>query len=50
MNQYHEKGGIYLPPKNNYETQFGIEHFAGKVFYDSQGTLKSFKANLLLFW
>uniref|UniRef100_A0A3B4GVU8 Unconventional myosin-VIIa-like n=1 Tax=Pundamilia nyererei TaxID=303518 RepID=A0A3B4GVU8_9CICH len=36
MNQYHEKGGVYLPPKNNYETQFGIEHFAGKVFYDSQ--------------
>uniref|UniRef100_A0A3Q4HB86 Unconventional myosin-VIIa-like n=1 Tax=Neolamprologus brichardi TaxID=32507 RepID=A0A3Q4HB86_NEOBR len=40
MNQYHEKGGIYLPPKNNYETQFGIEHFAGKVFYDSQGFLE----------
>nr|XP_023011302.2 unconventional myosin-VIIa [Maylandia zebra] len=40
MNQYHEKSGIYLPPKNNYETQFGIEHFAGKVFYDSQGFLE----------
>uniref|UniRef100_I3KT62 Si:ch73-194h10.2 n=1 Tax=Oreochromis niloticus TaxID=8128 RepID=I3KT62_ORENI len=40
MNQFHEKGGIYLPPKNNYETQFGIEHFAGKVFYDSQGFLE----------
>uniref|UniRef100_A0A3Q3K2W2 Uncharacterized protein n=1 Tax=Monopterus albus TaxID=43700 RepID=A0A3Q3K2W2_MONAL len=36
MNQLHGKGEIYIPPKNNYETQFGIQHFAGVVYYDSQ--------------
>ncbi|XP_051232589.1 unconventional myosin-VIIa [Dicentrarchus labrax] len=40
MNQVHGKGGIYIPPKNNYETQFGIKHFAGVVHYDSQGFLE----------
>ncbi|KAK1897251.1 Unconventional myosin-VIIa [Dissostichus eleginoides] len=40
MNQVHGKGVIYIPPKNNYETQFGIKHFAGEVFYDSKGFLE----------
>ncbi|XP_059197185.1 unconventional myosin-VIIb [Centropristis striata] len=40
LNQVHGKGGIYIPPKNNYETQFGISHFAGEVFYDSKGFLE----------
>ncbi|XP_029988616.1 unconventional myosin-VIIa [Sphaeramia orbicularis] len=40
MNQFHGKGGIYLPPKNNYETQFGVRHFAGEVYYDSKGFLE----------
>ncbi|XP_019936002.2 unconventional myosin-VIIa [Paralichthys olivaceus] len=40
MNQFHGKGEIYIPPKNNYETQFGIQHFAGVVFYDSKGFLE----------
>uniref|UniRef100_A0A4W6DJI1 Myosin VIIBa n=1 Tax=Lates calcarifer TaxID=8187 RepID=A0A4W6DJI1_LATCA len=40
MNQVHGKGGIYIPPKNNYETQFGVLHFAGVVYYDSQGFLE----------
>nr|XP_046248311.1 unconventional myosin-VIIa [Scatophagus argus] len=40
MNQVHGKGGIYIPPKNNYETQFGIQHFAGVVHYDSKGFLE----------
>ncbi|XP_028300925.1 unconventional myosin-VIIa [Gouania willdenowi] len=40
LNQLHGKGRIYLPPKNNYETQFGIQHFAGEVFYDSKGFLE----------
>lgn len=38
INQVHGKGGIYLPPKNSYETQFGIQHFAGVVYYDAKGT------------
>uniref|UniRef100_A0A3Q3GNF1 Unconventional myosin-VIIa-like n=1 Tax=Labrus bergylta TaxID=56723 RepID=A0A3Q3GNF1_9LABR len=40
MNQHHGKGGIYIPPKNNYETQFGVQHFAGVVYYDSTGFLE----------
>ncbi|TMS19901.1 Unconventional myosin-VIIa [Larimichthys crocea] len=40
MNQVHGKGGIYIPPKNNYETEFGIKHFAGEVYYDSKGFLE----------
>ncbi|XP_055364625.1 unconventional myosin-VIIa isoform X2 [Betta splendens] len=40
MNQVHGKGKIYVSPKNNYETQFGICHFAGEVYYDSKGFLE----------
>ncbi|XP_077573092.1 unconventional myosin-VIIb [Stigmatopora nigra] len=40
MNQVHGKGTIYISPKNNYETQFGISHFAGVVHYDSKGFLE----------
>ncbi|XP_034036571.1 unconventional myosin-VIIb [Thalassophryne amazonica] len=40
MNQLHGKGGIYISPRNNYETQFGVQHFAGAVYYDSQGFLE----------
>ncbi|KAI1889294.1 hypothetical protein AGOR_G00177680 [Albula goreensis] len=40
MNQVHGKTQIYIPPKNNHDTQFGILHFAGVVCYDSQGFLE----------
>ncbi|XP_048055664.1 unconventional myosin-VIIa [Megalobrama amblycephala] len=40
INQVHGKGDIYLPPKNNHDTQFGIRHFAGVVYYDSKGFLE----------
>uniref|UniRef100_A0A3B3ULE9 Unconventional myosin-VIIa-like n=1 Tax=Poecilia latipinna TaxID=48699 RepID=A0A3B3ULE9_9TELE len=36
LNQFHNKGEVYIPPKNNFETQFGIQHFAGVVYYDSK--------------
>uniref|UniRef100_A0A3P9LF06 Si:ch73-194h10.2 n=1 Tax=Oryzias latipes TaxID=8090 RepID=A0A3P9LF06_ORYLA len=36
MNQFHEKGNVYIRPKNVHETVFGIRHFAGEVYYDSQ--------------
>uniref|UniRef100_A0A3P9PR65 Myosin VIIB n=1 Tax=Poecilia reticulata TaxID=8081 RepID=A0A3P9PR65_POERE len=36
LNQFHSKGEVYIPPKNNFETQFGIQHFAGVVYYDSK--------------
>lgn len=37
INQAHQNGSVYVPPKNSYETQFGILHFAGIVHYDSKG-------------
>ncbi|TRY58652.1 hypothetical protein DNTS_024794 [Danionella cerebrum] len=40
MNQLHGKGEIYMCPKNNHDTQFGIHHFAGVVYYDSKGFLE----------
>ncbi|KAI2663543.1 Unconventional myosin-VIIa [Labeo rohita] len=40
MNQVHGKGEIYLAPKNNHDTKFGIQHFAGVVYYDSKGFLE----------
>ncbi|KAM6921827.1 unconventional myosin-VIIb [Xenentodon cancila] len=40
MNRVHGKGDIYIPPKNNHDTQFGVRHFAGEVYYDSKGFLE----------
>uniref|UniRef100_A0A673MLB5 Unconventional myosin-VIIa-like n=1 Tax=Sinocyclocheilus rhinocerous TaxID=307959 RepID=A0A673MLB5_9TELE len=40
INQVHGKGDIYMPPKNNHDTQFGIRHFAGVVYYDCKGFLE----------
>lgn len=37
MNQVHGKNDIYISPKNNHDTKFGILHFAGAVYYDSKG-------------
>lgn len=39
FSQAHGKGSVYIPPKNSYETQFGIQHFAGIVHYDSKGII-----------
>uniref|UniRef100_A0A8C4S7H9 Myosin VIIB n=1 Tax=Erpetoichthys calabaricus TaxID=27687 RepID=A0A8C4S7H9_ERPCA len=40
MNQVHSKTNIYLPPKSSHDTQFGIRHFAGVVYYDAKGFLQ----------
>lgn len=37
LNSQHKLNSNYIPPKNNHETQFGINHFAGIVYYESQG-------------
>lgn len=38
LNSQHKLNTNYIPPKNNYETQFGINHFAGIVYYETKGT------------
>lgn len=38
LNSQHKLNSNYIPPKNNHETQFGINHFAGVVYYETQGT------------
>ncbi|XP_053780553.1 unconventional myosin-VIIa isoform X3 [Desmodus rotundus] len=40
LNSQHKLNPNYIPPKNNHETQFGINHFAGVVYYESQGFLE----------
>lgn len=38
LNSQHKLNSNYVPPKNNHETQFGIQHFAGVVYYETRGT------------
>ncbi|KAM9732681.1 myosin VIIAa [Menidia menidia] len=40
LNFQHKLNTNYIPPKNNHETQFGIQHFAGVVFYETRGFLE----------
>ncbi|XP_014907477.1 unconventional myosin-VIIa-like isoform X4 [Poecilia latipinna] len=40
LNFQHKLNTNYIPPKNNYETQFGIQHFAGVVYYETRGFLE----------
>lgn len=52
LNFQHKVNTNYIPPKNNYETQFGIQHFAGVVFYETKGlfnTLKTHKDTINVF-
>jgi hypothetical protein len=39
LNSQHKVNPNYVPPKNSHETQFGIIHFAGVVYYETQGTV-----------
>lgn len=39
LNSQHKLNSNYIPPKNSYETQFGIQHFAGVVHYETRGAL-----------
>lgn len=38
MNQQHSGNKAYIASKSEYDTEFGIRHFAGVVDYDSNGT------------
>uniref|UniRef100_A0AAQ4PD22 Myosin VIIAa n=1 Tax=Gasterosteus aculeatus aculeatus TaxID=481459 RepID=A0AAQ4PD22_GASAC len=40
LNFQHKLNTYYIPPKNNHETQFGIQHFAGVVYYETKGFLE----------
>lgn len=48
LNSQHRLNANYVPPKNSHETQFGINHFAGVVYYESQGTSGSGCLSLLV--
>ncbi|XP_053492631.1 unconventional myosin-VIIa isoform X2 [Ictalurus furcatus] len=40
MHKCHDKSKVFIPPKNSHDKKFGIEHFAGPVYYDSKGFLE----------
>ncbi|XP_053354217.1 unconventional myosin-VIIa-like [Clarias gariepinus] len=40
MHKCHGNSSVYIPPKNSHDKKFGIEHFAGPVYYDSKGFLE----------
>ncbi|XP_068600827.1 unconventional myosin-VIIa-like [Brachionichthys hirsutus] len=46
LNSQHKLHSNYLPPKNSYETQFGIQHFAGVVHYETRGFLEKNRDSL----
>ncbi|KAM3842174.1 unconventional myosin-VIIa-like, partial [Diretmus argenteus] len=46
LNSQHKLNANYIPPKNCYETQFGIQHFAGVVHYETRGFLEKNRDSL----
>ena len=38
MNQQHKGNKTYVATKSEHDTNFGIQHFAGVVYYESKGT------------
>ncbi|KAI4877996.1 hypothetical protein NFI96_012181, partial [Prochilodus magdalenae] len=48
MNQVHSKSKIYIISKNSHGKQFGIQHFAGTVYYDCKGFLEKNRDTLSL--
>uniref|UniRef100_A0A8C8C4Q3 Myosin VIIAb n=1 Tax=Oncorhynchus tshawytscha TaxID=74940 RepID=A0A8C8C4Q3_ONCTS len=46
LNSQHKLNTNYHPPKNTYETQFGIQHFAGVVHYETRGFLEKNRDSL----
>lgn len=50
LNFQHKLNTNYIPPKNNYETQFGIQHFAGVVYYETKGQSCLMFTSIQRFW
>ncbi|XP_072303122.1 unconventional myosin-VIIa-like [Eucyclogobius newberryi] len=46
LNSQHKQNSYYITPKNSYETQFGIQHFAGVVYYETKGFLEKNRDSL----
>ncbi|KAM4620039.1 unconventional myosin-VIIa [Polymixia lowei] len=46
LNSQHKLNTNYMPPKNSYESQFGIQHFAGVVHYETRGFLEKNRDSL----
>ncbi|TSQ12728.1 Unconventional myosin-VIIa [Bagarius yarrelli] len=46
INSQHKLNAIYIPPKHSHESQFGIQHFAGMVHYETKGFLEKNKDSL----
>uniref|UniRef100_A0A3Q3QP69 Myosin VIIAb n=1 Tax=Monopterus albus TaxID=43700 RepID=A0A3Q3QP69_MONAL len=46
LNSQHKLNSNYIPPKNSYESQFGIQHFAGVVHYEIRGFLEKNRDSL----
>ncbi|XP_046908085.1 unconventional myosin-VIIa-like [Hypomesus transpacificus] len=46
LNSQHKLNINYIPPKNSYQTQFGIQHFAGVVHYETRGFLEKNRDSL----
>ncbi|KAK6322586.1 hypothetical protein J4Q44_G00073780 [Coregonus suidteri] len=46
LNSQHKLNTNYHPPKHTYETQFGIQHFAGVVHYETRGFLEKNRDSL----
>ncbi|XP_035522680.1 unconventional myosin-VIIa [Morone saxatilis] len=46
LNSQHKLNSNYIRPKNSYETQFGIQHFAGVVHYETRGFLEKNRDSL----
>uniref|UniRef100_A0A6J0T705 Unconventional myosin-VIIb isoform X1 n=1 Tax=Pogona vitticeps TaxID=103695 RepID=A0A6J0T705_9SAUR len=40
INLHHGQSKIYIPPRSVHDTVFGINHFAGAVYYQSKGFLE----------
>ncbi|TRZ04518.1 hypothetical protein DNTS_007824, partial [Danionella cerebrum] len=46
LNSQHKLNSYYVPPKHSHETQFGIQHFAGVVHYETKGFLEKNRDSL----